>query len=103
MNIPQETAMRVGLAKIDIVFPYCHSLKEKRHLLHKIKDKVWSKFKVSIHEVSHHDKWQRAQLGLAIVGNDAKLINSLIDKIVEQIVDYQMGDVVDSVSEILKF
>jgi len=95
--------MRVGLAKVDLYFPYCHSLKEKRHILHKIKDKIWAKFKISVHEVSHHDKWQRAQLGLAIVSNDAKQINSLMDKVLNQISDFGLGEVIDSVNEIVSF
>lgn len=95
--------MRVGLIKIELLFPYCHSLKEKRHLLHKIKDRIWSQFKVSVHEVSHHDKWQRAQLGMAIVGNDARLVHSLSDKLVRQIGELETGELVDCVSEIIRF
>lgn len=95
--------MRVGMAKLDLFFPYCHSLKEKRHIIHKIRDKIWSKFKVSVHEVSHHDKWQRAQLGLAIVSNDGRKINSIIDKVINQIDEFGLGEVVDSVYEIVSF
>ena len=95
--------MRVALAKVDLFFPYCHSLKEKRHILHKIKDRIFADFKISIHEVDHHDKWQRAQLGLAIVGNDALILNGLSDKILEKISNSGLAEVVDSVAEIISY
>ena len=95
--------MRVGLAKVDLFFPLCHSLKEKRHLLLKIKNRVWADFKVSVHEVSSHNKWQRAQLGLAVVGNDAQLIGSIIDKVINKIGLMGLGEVIDSCSEIIDF
>lgn len=103
MNILQDTAMRVGLAKLDLFFPFCHSLKEKRHLLLKIKNRISADFKVSVHEVSSHDKWQRAQIGLAVVGNDAAHLSSLIDKVVEKISLMGVGEVIDSCSEIIEF
>jgi len=103
MNIPQETTMRVAMAKLELYFPACHSLKEKRHILKKIKDRVWSGFKVSIHEVHYQDKWQRAQLGLAVVSNDAKVANSVIDKIIHSVEEIGLCDLLDSSMEIVSF
>lgn len=103
MNILSETSMRVALAKVDLFFPYCHSLKEKRHLLLKIKNRIGSKFEVSAHEVSHHDKWQRAQLGMALVGNDAVVLQSLMEKVMTSIAEYGLGEVVDSIIEVVEF
>lgn len=103
MNVTQETSMRVALAKVDLFFPFCHSLKEKRHILHKIKDRIFSDFKISIHEVDHHDKWQRAQLGLAIVGNDASVLGGLVDRVLGKISEYGLAEVVDSISEIVSY
>ncbi len=103
MNITQETSMRVALAKVDLFFPYCHSLKEKRHILHKIKDRIFSDFKISIREVDHHDKWQRAQLGLAMVGNDAVVLSGLVEQVLNKISEYGLAEVIDSVSEIVSY
>lgn len=103
MNIPQETTMRVALAKIELHLPSCHSLKEKRHILRKIKDRIMSRFKVSVHEVHHQDKWQRAQLGLAVVSNDARLAQSIIDQVLHEISGCSLGEVLDSVQEIVSF
>lgn len=103
MNILQETSMRVALVKFEVIFPYCHSLKEKRHNLHKIKGRIQADFKTSVHEVSHHDKWQRAQLGLALVGNDAAVLQSAVDGITNVLVDMGVGELVDQYVEIIDF
>ncbi len=103
MNIPQETSMRVALSKIDLFFPYCHSLKEKRHAVHKIKDRIFADFKISIHEVAHNDKWQRAQLGFAVVSNDAVLAQSVADKIVNAITGFGLGEVINVTTEVVSF
>lgn len=95
--------MRVALAKIELFFPYTHSLKEKRHILRKIKDKIFADFRVPVHEVSYQDKWQRTQLGIAVVGNDAVKLNSLVDKIIDRIEDFGLGEMVDSVVEVITF
>lgn len=95
--------MRVALAKVDLFFPYCHSLKEKRHVIHKIKDRTFANFKVSVHEVDHNDKWQRAQLGLAVVGNDAVLVGSVVDKIVNSINTLGLGEVINVTTEVISF
>ena len=60
----------VGLLTLDLFLPNSSSLKEKRLVIKSIKDKVRNKFNVSIAEVDHQDKWQRARLGVVQVGND---------------------------------
>ena len=95
--------MRVGLAKIEMIFPYAQSLKEKRFHLRKIKDKTFAKFKVSVSEVDYHDKWQRSLLGLSVCGNDAVVLSSLMDKVINFIEDTSEGEMVDSLSEVISF
>jgi uncharacterized protein YlxP (DUF503 family) len=103
MNIDPESSMKVALAKLDLFLSYAHSLKEKRHALHKIKDRVFAEFKVPVHEVSHQDKWQRAQLGFAAVGNDPVKLTALADKILARIEEYGLAETVDSVVEVIDF
>jgi uncharacterized protein YlxP (DUF503 family) len=77
--------MVVGLANIDIHIPESGSLKSKRHLLKRIKDRVKNKFNVSIAEIGHNDLWQRATIGVSVVANDKKFANQVLSKVVEQI------------------
>ena len=77
--------MVVGLANIDIHIPESLSLKNKRHLLKSIKDRVKNKFNVSIAEVGHNDLWQRTTIGVSVVANDKKFANQVLSKVVDQI------------------
>lgn len=74
--------MVVGIAKIELFIPEPNSLKAKRQVLKALTQKIESKFKkVSLAEVDEHDLWQKAVLGLSVVGKDQKLVDSKINDI----------------------
>jgi uncharacterized protein YlxP (DUF503 family) len=58
--------MVVALLTIDLHIPGSHSLKEKRMVLRRVKDRV-QKFNVAVAEIEHHDLWQRAALGVVTI------------------------------------
>lgn len=58
--------MIVALLSIELFLPGSRSLKDKRMVLRRIKDRV-AKFNVAVAEVDHHDLWQRAALGLVTI------------------------------------
>jgi len=72
----------IGVCKLDLRIPENHSLKEKRHVLRKLIDRVRTRFNVAISEVGDNDLWQRAQMGFCTVGNDRRHINSSLDKVI---------------------
>ena len=74
--------MTVGIARLALFIGASHSLKDKRMVLRRIKDLVRQKFNVSIAEVAENDLWQRAVLGLAVVGNDRRFVDSALDEVV---------------------
>ncbi len=71
----------IGLMTVDLFIPDSGSLKEKRLVLKSIKDKIHHKFNVSIAEVDFQDKWQRAVIGIAQVGNDYGFIEKNMQEI----------------------
>ncbi len=56
--------MPVGLLTLEIHLPYSHSLKEKRAVLRKVRDRLRSRFNVAVAELDHRDVWQVATLGV---------------------------------------
>ena len=72
----------VGMAKISLVIDQSHSLKEKRMVLRRIRDRVRERLHVNINEVGELDNWQRAELGCAVVSGDRAKALELIDDIV---------------------
>ena len=93
--------MVVGVCKLDLRIPENHSLKEKRHVLRKLTDRVRSRFNVAISEVGDNDLWQRAQMGFCTVGNDRRHINSSLDKVIYFIEQMNLVEMVHSEIEII--
>ncbi len=93
--------MVVGVCKLDLRIPENHSLKEKRHVLRKLVDRVRARFNVSISEVGDNDLWQRAQMGFCTVGNDRRHINSSLDKVIYFIEQMNLVEMVQSEIEII--
>jgi len=75
--------MTVGVLRIELAIGQAHSLKEKRRVIKSIKDRMSSKFNVSVAEVEAQDAWQRAVLAVALVANDARFVHQSLDRIVE--------------------
>jgi hypothetical protein len=95
--------MIVGVGQLELLIPYSHSLKEKRQVLRKIKERVFAKFKVTVAEVAHLDKWQRAGLGFSLVGNDGKVIESLMTQTFNFIDSLGLGQISKEDRDILYY
>jgi uncharacterized protein YlxP (DUF503 family) len=73
--------MTVGIARVTIFVAGSHSLKQKRSVVRRVKDLVRQKFNVSIAEVGENDVWQRAVIGLSLVGNERRFVESALDEV----------------------
>jgi uncharacterized protein YlxP (DUF503 family) len=95
------SAARVAVGTVELHLPDVDSLKGKRHVLRGLKERVRSKFEVSVAEVDHHDVWQRATLAVACVSHDSRHANEVVSKAMDFIEDHVEGIVVDVSVEIL--
>ena len=64
--------MFVCVARLTLQIPESGSLKAKRQVLRRITDRVKARFNVAVAEVDDQDLWQKATLGLSVVGNDRR-------------------------------
>lgn len=62
-----------------------HSLKEKRHTVKSLKDRLRRGFNVSVAEVDAHDLWQTAVLAAACVGTDRAYVNGVLDQLLRAV------------------
>jgi uncharacterized protein YlxP (DUF503 family) len=69
-----------------------HSLKEKRQILLRIKDKISHLYNVAIAEVSDNDDWKSAVLGITAVGNDPAFVQSVLDKVALTIDGFHLAE-----------
>jgi hypothetical protein len=95
--------MIVGICHLDVIIPENHSLKGKRQVIKRVIDRVKNRFNISIAEVGDNELWQRSQLGMSLVGNDRKFINSYLDRVVNFIEAMNIVHIAHSELEILNF
>lgn len=60
--------------------PDCSSLKQKRSVVRSIRDRLSSRFNVSVAETGVQDVHSFAELTLALVASDGRIAESLLDK-----------------------
>lgn len=68
--------MILGVCTFDLHIADSGSLKSKRQVLRSVKDRIRSRFNVSVAEVEDHDLWQLGTLGVACIGTDIGLRSS---------------------------
>lgn len=75
--------MIVGVALVTFRLYEIYSLKEKRSIVKSLIEKSRNRFNVSVAEVADQDVHQKAAIGIAVVGNDGRLLNSVLDRIID--------------------
>ncbi|MBN1277534.1 MAG: DUF503 domain-containing protein [Deltaproteobacteria bacterium] len=93
--------MVIGTLKIDFHLSDNRSLKGKRKIIRSILDKVRSRFNASIAEVGSNDKWQKIELGISVVGNDRRHIDSSLNHILAYIESLYLAEIINIEMEIL--
>ena len=90
--------MRVGTLRLDLHLPASDSLKAKRSVMNHLKERVRTRFNASIAEIDHQDLWQRAALGVAVVGGESRILDRVLRDILAsverehrvQVLEYQI-------------
>lgn len=91
----------VGLLTVDLQIPENSSLKGKRKVVKSITSRLRQRFNVSVAEVDFQDKWQICRIGVSVVGNDARLLDSQLRKALDAIEAMGLAVVLEFDIEIL--
>jgi uncharacterized protein len=73
--------MIVGILRLTFHVPHARSLKDKRRVVQKFRDRVRSRFDVSIAEVGAQNALQRAVFGVSVVSGDAAVCDSVLAQV----------------------
>jgi uncharacterized protein len=60
----------IGVLTLEIVLRDAHSLKDKRHVVKSLKDRLRSKYNVAVAEIDYQDLWQRSVVAAVTVSSD---------------------------------
>lgn len=90
--------MIVGILRVRGLVRQSGSLKEKRRVVKSVKDRLASRFNISIAEVDHLDSHQQIGLGISAVGNDQTFVDQVLTQVMNHIrlsptfelIDYDM-------------
>ena len=77
--------MVIGVCVIELYLPGTSSLKRKRSTLKGLMARLHREFNVSCAELDHHDVWQSAQLGVAVISNGGAHVERLLENVVRWI------------------
>lgn len=94
-------SMVIGTCRLVLSLPGNDSLKGKRRVVRRIVDRLRHRYNVAVAEVDELDAHRRAVLGLAVVSNDARHANSMLDTLVSAVASASEALVVDRRMEIL--
>lgn len=74
----------IGVLTLELRLESSHSLKEKRHIVQSLKDRLRHKFNVAVAEIDYQDLWQRAAIAAVTVSSDrdhaGKVLQSVEDE-----------------------
>jgi uncharacterized protein YlxP (DUF503 family) len=73
--------MIIGVCSWELALPECRSLKEKRMVVKSLKERLQSRFRVSVAETRFHDVWTRAEITAAVVASDSGHADSILDSL----------------------
>lgn len=95
--------MVVGFGILKFRIYECRSLKEKRRVVKPIVEKLRKKFQISVAETGDHNSYKVTEIGFSLTGSDRRVVNSMIDKIIQSVEFMEMTDLIETDFEIINF
>jgi len=92
----------VGLAEVEIHFPGARSLKEKRHDLRPLVERLRSRFGVLVVECGHQDLHQRAALAISTLATEPEPARSMAARALEFVNDACAGTVLSESVDVVQ-
>ena len=92
--------MVIGALTLKLAVFEATSLKDKRRVISSLKERISNRFNASVAEVGLLDQRQQAELGVAIVANDGRFVESCLDKVVDFVRQERSANLIDYEIEI---
>jgi uncharacterized protein YlxP (DUF503 family) len=93
--------MTIALLSVELYLPMSQSLKDKRMVLRRLKDRIGA-MNVSVAEVAHQELWQRAGLGIVTVASSDEMAEKTLSSVRDEIERLEPGLVTQSQVEYLR-
>jgi uncharacterized protein YlxP (DUF503 family) len=93
--------MTIALLSLEFYLPLSQSLKDKRMVLRRIKDRLKA-MNVAVAEVAHQELWQRAGLGVVTVAESDGVAEQTLQAALREVERLEPGLAIQSQVEYLK-
>src|SRR5262252_4814066 len=97
--------MPIAYLTLELRIEGAHSLKDKRHVVRSLKDRLRNSFNISIAELEATDLWQRATLGVVSISDSRDYLEGLMRNVENEAVKLANNagaEIVDSFVEYLE-
>jgi len=74
----------IGVLTLEIVLENSHSLKDKRHVVKSLQDRLRGKFNVAVAEIDYQDMWQRGLVAAVTVSSSRGHAEKVLQSVEEE-------------------
>lgn len=89
----------IGVITFELRLEDAHSLKDKRHYVKGLKDRLRSRFNVSVAEIGYQDSWQHGLVAAAVVATDQTHAEQILQSVERDAASILGGILVGSTTE----
>ena len=95
--------MTIGVYTFELHLPGAQSLKNKRQVLRRLKDRLRARYNVAVAEIADHaDRWQRASLAVVSVADGRDALERLFESVHREAEQQVPGHVIETGSEYIE-
>ena len=94
-------SLKVGCCSLRFVLRGNQSLKDKRRIVRKIKDRLKNKFNISVAEIGDQDMKNNLYLGVAAISSDSRYLDSLMEQVISFVDNMHLADIADHHVELI--
>ena len=80
-----DESIWIGILRLSLVIPNSRSLKDKRRVVSRIRERLRAKKNLTVAEVGHLESRTRAILVVSLISNDARNVRSQLDVLAREI------------------
>ena len=86
----------IGVLTLEMRLEHSHSLKDKRHVVQGLKERLRRRFNVAVAEIDYQDLWQRALVAAVTVSGDHTHARQVLDSVEKEAALLLGADLVDA-------
>ncbi|HLJ16386.1 MAG TPA: DUF503 domain-containing protein [Bryobacteraceae bacterium] len=89
----------IGVLTMELRLYDAHSLKDKRHVVRSLKDRLRNKFNVAVSEIDYQDLWQRALVAAVTVSGDQERAEVVLQSVEKEAASLLGPGLINSTTE----